>query len=239
MVVDISHPDKKSIDFHHVYQPIIDLTSKNIYGYEVLLRAENFSSPETFFQYAKDQNALFDLDMSSIEKACNTDYKIFGEALLFINVFPSTLIHPEFISRMQKIEEASTFVSKQIVFEISEAERKHDFELLSDVVDTLKKEGYLIALDDIGKGDATLRSIFEYEPDIIKFDRFFAGTLNCSEKSQRYMSKIIQVFGEDLSIVLEGLETEEEVKIAESIGTPYVQGYYLGKPKPADFYKNK
>lgn len=132
--------------------------------------------------------------MSSIEKACHTDYKVFGEALLFINVFPSTLIHTEFISRIQKIKEGATFTPSQIVFEISEAERKHDFKSLSESVEILKKEGYLIGLDNIGKGDATLRSIFEYEPDIIKFDRFFAGSLKSSEKNQQYMSKIIKVF---------------------------------------------
>ncbi|MDY0395750.1 EAL domain-containing protein [Virgibacillus halophilus] len=115
--------------------------------------------------------------------------KTFHEVNLLLNVYPSTMVHPEFLPTMRQIEEIVQIKPENVVLEINESEKKEQFYMLQTVVKQLRQMGYLIALDDIGKGDATLQSIIEFEPDVVKLDRYFMRDLAVSHKKRRYLKK--------------------------------------------------
>lgn len=239
MVITKQSYQAKEMDFYHVFQPIFDLSKNKAHGYEVLLRSNNFSNPELFFKQAKEQNILFELDMGSIFKACETfkQKKLrLKDVYLFINIFPSTLVNSEFYTQLNKLKSMMEIIPGHIVIEINEAEKKEDLLKLQEVVSELKSQGFLIALDDLGKGESTLQSVIDLKPDIIKLDRYYAKELSTSQKKQDFIKKVVQIVGKDVSLVLEGIEHQEDLLVAKSLDVPFIQGFLLGKPEPLEYY---
>ncbi len=227
------------VDFYHVFQPIVELRTKEVHGFELLLRSEQFKNPEHFFQYAKEQNQLLQVDMQSIKKALLTlkkDNLSLQEIPFFINVFPSTLMDPLFYDHLEAILYELHLQPNVIVFEISEAEKVSDLTILKTVVERLKKKGFYIALDDIGKGESSLVSLLEIEPDIAKVDRYFAKDLSTSSKKQRLIELMVKLLGKETMFILEGFETEADLNVAKSLGVEYGQGFFLGKPNSIHHY---
>lgn len=138
--------------------------SDTTYGNEVLLRPEYCSNPENDFEFAREKDMLFEVDMNSIEVAYRSISFFKNKVLLFINVFPSTLIHPDFMTRLEEIEQILTNDSISNIFKINEGEKKDDIESLHGVIGKLKNKGYLIALDDTGKDNSTLNTVLEINP---------------------------------------------------------------------------
>ena len=108
--------------------------------------------------------------------------------------------------------------------------------VVKEVTQEIRKEGFLIALDDIGKGESTLRSILEIEPDIAKIDRYFAKNLAECPKKQKALKFMLMLLGEDAEVIVEGFESEADLQKAKELGVPYGQGYFLGRPKPIKYY---
>lgn len=220
--------------FHHYFQPIFDVKHQEKIGYEVLLRSSVFPNPDYTFQAAKKAKRLYELDEKSIEKALDTYHTssfVQQELTLFMNVFPSSIIHDEFEEVLCQLLENYRINREQIVLEISESELIEDPELFLDAIKSLKRQGFAIALDDVGKGYANFDMMIDLDPDYIKLDRLFSDHLDQSKKKQQLIRFFLQYCQKnDVTLILEGLETEAEFKTARALGVPHAQGYFLGKP---------
>ncbi|MFZ3577031.1 EAL domain-containing protein [Virgibacillus sp. DJP39] len=115
------------------------------------------------------------------------------ESKLYINIFPSTLTNPEFQHYIKKIRSNTAIHTRSIFFEINEAERVAGLETIQQSIGELKQLGFLIALDDIGKGESTLQSILELKPDIAKVDRYFSYELSNSHRKQRLIKLMLDL----------------------------------------------
>ncbi len=227
------------LDFHHNIQPVFNLKNKEVCGYEFLLRSNYCQNPESLFHYASENNQLVHLDKNSIGKIFNTvseHYTLLDHYVLFINVFPATIIADSFYENLTQITSSLSIEPKKVVLEINEFQNGIDIELLKESITILKSMGFIIAMDDLGKGESSIRAFIELEPDIAKIDRYYAKDLSLSPKKQKVVQHILQVFGDETTMILEGIESEADVKAAEEIGVPFGQGFYLGKPLPLDHY---
>lgn len=226
----------RSDDYFHSYQPIYDIINWQVVGYEGLLRTNKFSNPEHAFLEAKNKKQLYELDSRSIHKAAityNTAGFIKTDGFLFLNVFPSTVLNTNFPLFYKEIITEINFSCQQIVFEISDLENITDLSALKRRIVELKKHGFFIAIDDIGKGNSDLRAIIELEPEYIKLDRYFADNMFESKQKQSIIKMFINYAESyNTNLILEGLETEKDLAVAKSLGVKYAQGYVLGKPKP-------
>lgn len=233
----------KEANFFHVIQPIVDFSTQHIFGYEFLIRSNAVTNQERLFQQAKQQKKLFALDIASIytvfEQTIQYDVDYFEGRQLFINVFPSTLTHPMFLKYIHQLTEGFHVDSGKIVIEINESEPAIDIPTLKKVTTILKEQGFIIALDDLGKGEATLQLTVDIRPDIAKIDRYFAHQLSHSAQKQKMIKGLVNMLSDDTAIVLEGIETEEDMQTAISLGVQLGQGYYLGKPEPVRHYVNQ
>ncbi|GGH83866.1 EAL domain-containing protein (putative c-di-GMP-specific phosphodiesterase class I) [Pullulanibacillus pueri] len=222
--------------FYHYFQPIYNLVDGSIKGYEVLLRADEFSNPEPIFELAQKKKQLFELDTRSIYKGIKT-YHEAGltpkEVKLFINVFPSTLLNPKFLSFVKDIMNEHVELRQHLVMEIIESEVITNYTQLIGVIKKLKNVGVTIAIDDFGKGHHDMMRIIELEPHYIKLDRYFAHDLLASKKKQRLV-KLIQKFCAEnhCDLIIEGLEMDAEIAYVKSLGITYGQGFGLGMPQP-------
>ncbi|GIN62685.1 hypothetical protein J27TS8_26780 [Robertmurraya siralis] len=224
-----------NLKIKHYIQPIIDLSNNHIIGYEFLLRSENINNPELLFKKASQTNQLFELDMKSIFQAIetiNSHFTYFENMLLFINVFPTTLMESNFLQGLLNIISKTVIKANSIVLEINESAKGMNIAKLKETVTIYKKHGFTIALDDVGKGDSTVMALLEVEPAIAKIDKYFSIDLATSVKKQEIIKLLLQFLKRDTTVILEGVETIEDLMMAKSLGVPYGQGYYLGKPHP-------
>jgi EAL domain-containing protein (putative c-di-GMP-specific phosphodiesterase class I) len=223
--------------FTNVFQPIYHLSNEEISGYESLLRCGFVESPELLFTYANEQGCVHELDIASITNSVK-DFAVYYKNInsydlfLSVNVYPSTITMPFFPQVLEQLIESASLSNQQIVLEINESEQIKDLNKLIKNICVLKEKGFLIALDDLGKGEYSLHALMEIEPHVIKFDRYFAKDLVKSSKKQKVLSYAVSFFGEDTKIILEGIETEEDMKCAKDLGILYGQGYYFAKPQP-------
>jgi len=240
----ISNIIEKKLIYHH-FQTIIDLSNYEVFGYEGLLRTFSYLNPQILFEEANKNGKLFSLDTISIQKAVTTYSKEFKKTVkedecLFLNIYPTTIMTPLFLTFIEKLQAFSQISSNRIVFEINELENVDNVQNLREIVLHLKKIGFQIALDDIGKSVMTFERLFELEPDYIKLDQYFSYNLLNSPKKQRMIKLLLDYCsGENINIILEGVEKEENFKVAKSLGIPFAQGYFFGKPDSLFKISNK
>ncbi|MFC7321259.1 EAL domain-containing protein [Halobacillus campisalis] len=226
----------KSTIFHH-FQPVYDITSWKRIGFEVLLRSKEIKSPEEAFETARKDKKLYDLDTLSIYEAIAsfTANGFAGKDMLFLNVFPSTIVHKNFMAFIREIA-LSYPEPHNLILEISEAESINNIKELAGIVRQIKQTGIKVAFDDIGKGFSDIESIIESKPDYIKLDKYFTRDLDTSKEKQLFVEFIINYCERlDMKLVIEGIEKPTELAIIKYLGGTLAQGYVLGYP---DHLKN-
>lgn len=226
-------------DLYHVFQPIVDLSANQVLGYEMLLRSEKMGTPAKIFQWAEEENRLFDLDMYSINKAFDTINErksVLNGFRVFINVLPSTIENPSYVTKLKKMKFIHNPDLSQVVFEITEQEKSEQFFVCKAHVGSVQKQGFLIALDDLKKGDFRFSHVTELKPNVVKLDRYFSSNLSHDLEKQEAIQGIVQFIGDETMLILEGLEEKEDVEAAKKLGIRFGQGFVLGKPKPLSSY---
>ncbi|MGP4040714.1 EAL domain-containing protein [Gracilibacillus sp. D59] len=228
--------------FEHHFQALYDLHTLTPIGYEALLRTDLFNNPEILFEKASHTNRFFELEMRSIKKALMSydtiNQSTYNSKKILINVFPSNLADPEFIDQLTNIVGKTKLSTNQIVIEINESEVIQNVDYFSTIVYELQTEGYLIAIDDVGKGVSSLQAIVELQPDFVKMDRYFAKHLAESNRKQEMVRSIVTYcLNTDTKFVLEGVEILEDLEMAKSIGVSTVQGFLLARPEPLQVIK--
>jgi len=219
---------KLEFSITHWFQPIYHLKDSHIIGYEALMRdASQYSvSPVEIFRAADKKGLQNVLDRISIKTALEA-YKD-DENPLFLNIFPSTLMEKGFLAWWDTYGGER----KNVVLELLENEPIRDWEELKSVTRQLQDRGVRIAVDDMGGGYSFFQQWIELCPDFIKLDRYFSENLSMSSRKQKTVSSLVDLLSETTDIIIEGIEKEEDLDIAKSLGIDYAQGFLLGRPSP-------
>ena len=217
-------------EVYSVYQPIFDIQVNSLFGYEALLRVDKKYglNPAELFAMAKKVGLSYELDMLALQNAICSFPET--ERKLFLNVLPSTLLHPQFFDDFQRLLDRSCILGRQIMLEINEGEMIANFSPLKDLLQDLRKLQVSIVLDDVGSGYSMLM-MTQLESDMLKIDRFLVEDVDKSEKKQRVIQLIAELTERRAQIVAEGIENEEELRTLQSLGISLGQGYLLGKPE--------
>jgi EAL domain-containing protein (putative c-di-GMP-specific phosphodiesterase class I) len=222
-----------------VYQPMWNIYNKEIFGYEALLRfPDGFcgGNIEKAFELARNEGVLYELDTRAISNAVSNFplHLLNMGLLLFINIYPSTLIHPHFDLFLNHLMKKYPQIEGKIVFELSESEQEvasWTLSKLKEKILMIKEKGFLTALDDVGKGVAGLQKMIEFCPDYLKLDRFFSKELSKSKEKQEMISLLLHYSRQKMEVILEGIEEEMDLEQARILNVPIAQGYLLGKPE--------
>jgi EAL domain-containing protein (putative c-di-GMP-specific phosphodiesterase class I) len=217
------------------FQPIVDLATSAIYGYESLVRgvADNGSLifPDKLFKWARESDMLFYLDRACRESALKTAAVKNIAAKVFINFIPTAIYDPEHcLESTVKWAKQLEFDPKNIIFEVVESDHISDIDHLKKILDFYKSQGFKVALDDVGSGYSSLNMIGKLRPDIIKIDREIIDKIDENQTNQSIFKAIVTIAKENNIMVLaEGVERVEEVAFAQSCGADLAQGYYFGR----------
>ena len=219
-------------ELYTAYQPLYHLENESLFSFESLLRSKKEIPPNILFDTARTESKVNLLDRISIKKGISgfTGQK---DVLLFLNVFPSTLIQEDFFEFLDENIEQFEVNKNQLVFELNETVREAghwSIPALKTVVNELKKQGVKIAIDDVGTGIACNQKIIEFEPDFVKLDKYFGIGLSQSKLKQMTVQSYQFLCKGISQLVLEGIETLEDLQLAKELGVHIGQGFYLGKP---------
>ncbi|WP_017185684.1 EAL domain-containing protein [Alkalibacillus haloalkaliphilus] len=220
-------------NFHHVFQPIYNLTENRIIGYEALFRSHLFDATEQAFHLADSCDQLFELDKLSVTKAIKyfSNYRLEEDELLYINVFPSTVGRSEFVPFIIDLVGSTRLRTSQVVIELVELEAIKSLDNLQYITRELKENGFKFSIDDLGKGSSSFRLMIELEPQIVKMDQYFTRELPHSTLKQKMIESLVAYCYEtETDFILEGIEMVRELEVAKQLGVRKGQGYYLGKP---------
>lgn len=223
------------------FQPIVDMERGLTMGFEALLRGPEMtplSNPGRLFnkQGVLPQDALLALDMACITSALKTGKNLPDEYRIFINVLCGTIHHMlrDTGSILSMIEEVGIDPSR-IVFELSETTGVDGLEGVSECICKLSGAGIKIALDDIGVRSPYLYHLLYLEPEYMKIDRLFIKNIDQDGRKQALVESMVHMASRmGAKIIAEGVEHEAEYRTLRSLGIQYVQGFFIGRPGPAD-----
>lgn len=218
-----------------VFQPIINIISHSIIGYEALARGPKNSElerPDKLFSVAAELGVLARLEYACREVACQSfvDQQLPGT--LFLNMSPLSFTDSHYRDGVTlAILRRLNLSPERVVFELTEKQPMDDCDILRDACEHFQRQGFAVAIDDLGAGYAGLRIWSEINPDYVKIDRhFITGIERSAVKREfvRFMLDIAQRIGN--KVIAEGIETEQEFTTLAALGVEYMQGYYLARP---------
>ncbi len=220
-----------------VYEPIVDVGSRTVFGYEALSRGPtgtDLHTPTVLFDRAVEEGLVFELDALCRRRALEGAIDLPGGTRLFLNFRPTTFHDPSFRAEtlIQTLQRCRLSPS-DIVFEISEQESIDNFWLFREVRDYYGALGFQIALDDTGAGYSSLSAVMELSPEFIKVDRAFVQGID-QDAARQEMLRALHLVARRIGarIIAEGLDTIEELETLRELGIPFGQGWLFGKATP-------
>jgi EAL domain-containing protein (putative c-di-GMP-specific phosphodiesterase class I)/CheY-like chemotaxis protein len=222
--------DEKNIRI--LFQPILELSTKRIIGYEALTRGPQGSimeHPIELFTTANDANMFFEIDTLCRSMSIKKAVFLGKDNILFLNTDP-TIISTDYFRNMEFLKD-SAILPTQICIEITERTCVKNFEKLAVKLNYFKSMGIKIAIDDVGEGYSSLKAIAELKPEFIKIDISLVRGVDSDTIKSSLTQVIVELAKKVKSYaVAEGIETEDEYKTLLSMGVEYGQGYLFAKP---------
>ncbi len=221
-------------------QPKVELSSGNIVGAEMLIRwihpKKGLLYPDSFIVEAEQMGLVHHLFMEALHKACAFLEKtedIF-KGTLSINVSSKEILHPDFVDEIISIVSMYRFTLSSLEFEILESSLIENFELVIEKIRKLQQYGMKFSIDDFGTGYSSMTYLQKLPVDTLKIDRSFLQDFD-SDTNKEFIKMIINIAKIlHLSIVAEGVESEEQRVFLREHGCEYYQGYFFSKPIPEE-----
>jgi diguanylate cyclase (GGDEF)-like protein len=232
-VLDAIHTGRH-IEMH--YQPIVSLHDNRVY-YESLIRLNTPTDrifPSDIFAVVNRRRLETELDKQVIDKVllAFVEKKLPIGTGISLNLSGKTLLQSDIISLVSPF---LPYVSDyKVVIEVTETSLIEHFDYVSELLRKLRSQGFLIALDDFGSGYSSIRYLANMPVDIIKFDMSLLRALEHGDSKTQtiLLSTASMITAAGYQLVVEGVETAEQVQLTKQLGASHIQGYYYGKPSP-------
>ena len=225
---------ENSIDIEQYYQPIVshDGTTYQISGFESLARWKldgKEIAPEEFIPILDKSGGIIPFGYKIIESACEFLARLDDHKSVSVNVTHKQIIDKDFCDVVTSTIRAAGINPNRLAFELTEQDATIDKVVASSVLKKLKTLGIRTMIDDFGSGYSNLGRISELPIDIVKIDKSLVG-------DPRLLKSVLGFVRElGFSTIVEGIETKAVAENAQAFGASMLQGFYFGRPQPADF----
>ena len=220
------------------YQPIVDLVTRAVLGYEALARWTHPSygevTPSTFIPIAEETGLIIGLGTSVLELACAAAAAWSGQELVAVNISPAQFRRSDLVEQIADILARTGLAAGRLELEITEGLLMDDGEQVRAALKAIKLLGIRIALDDFGTGYSSLGYLCRFSFDKIKIDQSFIRKMETDPGSHAVVKAVVAL-GESLhlQVTAEGVETEAQAAMLQAIGCQQAQGFLFGRPAPA------
>lgn len=221
-----------------LYQPVVDLSTGRIVAAEALSRwtdEEGFTvSPEVFIRLAEARGFAHEITQLVIDHVIHDCRECFEKDLLRlvgVNISATELTDPECLLRIDRQLQQGAVQASRIAFELTENSTAAHASI-TDALQALRRAGHTVSIDDFGTGYSSLAYLHQLSVDAIKIDKSFTRALSSGSMAASLLPQMLSMGRTlGLSIVIEGIETEEEAEYFRQTAQPiYAQGWHFGKP---------
>ncbi|MBX6749311.1 MAG: EAL domain-containing protein [Micromonosporaceae bacterium] len=229
-------------EFTVLYQPVVDLATGVVAGFEALLRWHHPTygrlSPTAFIDVAEESRLIIPIGdwvlATAIHDARRWDSVASEPPFISVNVSPTQFGTPDFFDGIQRTLAANGVSASRLHLEITEGAVLSDEAVWGDL-QRLRGMGIQVAIDDFGTGYSALSYLGRVPVDRIKLDRQFVASMTASHTQRDLVEGIVQLTRIlELEVIAEGIETPEERDLAADVGCRYGQGYLFARPMPAE-----
>ena len=223
-------------EFKVYYQTKIDTKTENLYGAEALVRWEHegrMVPPSEFIPLFEKNKFILRLDLYIFEQVCS-DMKMWKEKygkepVVSVNVSREHFLDEHFLEKYMMIAAKYGVNTNKIDLEITESATIEEGIDIIEIMNKMKKLGFLISIDDFGTGYSSLSTIQDMPADILKIDKSFVDRIGKNEKN--IIDYILTIAKElNFTTIAEGVETKEQRDYLLENGCDIIQGYYYAKP---------
>ncbi|SDA93477.1 EAL domain-containing protein [Sinorhizobium sp. NFACC03] len=220
------------------YQPLVEVQSDRIIGYEALLRwnhpQRGLIGPDVFIPIAEESGSIIQIGEWVLEQACTEAAKWNEPLPISVNISPVQFLLPNLFDQVASILRRTGLDPWRLELEITEAALMHNREDVLAVLVRLRVLGVRIVMDDFGTGHSSLSNLQTFPFDKLKIDCSFTAALERDPSAQAIVRAIIALgHSLRLAVVTEGVETERQRQILAEEGCLQIQGYLSGRPGAA------
>jgi diguanylate cyclase (GGDEF)-like protein len=227
-------------EFILYYQPIINLETRRIVGFEALIRwnhpTRGLISPDEFIPIAESSGFIDFITHLTIQEACRqlsqwqTLFPLDTPLFVGVNLSPISLRHPELLHWVKDSLRAFSLSPNSLTLEIVENALIQDADNARQIFTDMRRFGIKVSLDDFGIGYSSLGYINQYPIDNLKIDRSFVKHITESKEVDAIVRAIITLAKElDFEVIAEGIETQAQLDFLQKLGCQYGQGFFFSK----------
>jgi diguanylate cyclase (GGDEF)-like protein len=232
----------ESVEFELVYQPIVRVWNCAIVGAEALLRWRHPTRgtvlPDDFISLVEETGLITQVGEWVLRSACEEAHDwptVDGEdpVSVSVNVAVRQLREPGYVENVRTVLRETGLDASRLILEVTEADIIYDTEPIIECLNALRQMGIRIALDDFGTGHSSLSRLRDFPVDLLKIDRSFTASLCGPTQSIGFAHSVFNFgVGLSLTVIAEGVETEECLLELGELGCELAQGFLFGQPMP-------
>ncbi|WP_049945614.1 EAL domain-containing protein [Candidatus Stoquefichus massiliensis] len=219
-------------------QPKYDIMNEKVIGGESLVRwkhpIKGFISPADFIPILENNGYIIHLDYFVWEKTCQFLHALKQRGLnisISVNVSRLNFYRPHLIELLEELLQKYELEPHNLQLEITESIYSEDTKFIYSIARELQKHGFIILMDDFGSGYSSLNMLKDAPVDIIKLDMAFLSNKEDTSRSHVIIEGVVNLASSlHLPVIVEGVETADQVSFLKSICVQYIQGYYFSKP---------
>lgn len=246
-IENVMYEALNSGQFKAYLQSKVDINTGKMVGAEALVRwikDGKIIPPNEFLPLFEKNGFIVNIDLFVLEEVCKMqrEWISMGLTPLPISVNQSkALVYSEgYVERLESIINKYNLPPHLVELELLETIIHEDIENFSKICKELRLKGFLICIDDFGSGYSSFNLLKDIEADVLKVDRGFLTDAEDSKRVEFVLSNIISLAkGLDMSVVVEGVETIEQVNLLKELSCYVAQGFYYAKPMPKEKYEEQ
>jgi diguanylate cyclase (GGDEF)-like protein len=241
--LDIEHRMQRALEseeFVAYYQPLVDLQTRRLAGFEALIRwqppGQKMIFPDQFIPVAEESGLIVDLGNLMLRRACR-QLSIWkrNDIRIAVNVSMRQLRSGTLAGTIRAALAEFGVAASGLKLEITESAMMENVEDTAEQLREIKQLGVYLSVDDFGTGFSSLGHLKLLPVDEMKIDRSFVLDVAANKHSQKIVSSIVRLAHElQLQVVAEGVEEESAVAYLRSIDCDLAQGYLFDRPQPPE-----
>jgi diguanylate cyclase (GGDEF)-like protein len=236
--------DNDEFELH--YQPLVDVASRTLIGFEALLRWNHASfgllMPDQFVPAAERCGLIVPIGQWVVKEvsrqAAEWKESLGREFFISINLSASELMEESLVETLTSTVKSYGVAPEQIEIEITESSAFRDDNQIADVLGRLRSFGFRISIDDFGTGYSSLSYLKSFPVDTLKIDKMFLQDINGASDAAITHSVISMAHGMNLKVVAEGVENLDQVHVLSGQSCDRFQGFLFSQPLPAASIEN-
>lgn len=241
-IIEIIRKEIERKGFEVYFQPIYSLGRQRFFAAEALVRLTDSEigpiSPSEFIPLAEKSGHMIALGYLVLERVCQLIRQLEQEQVNFsfisVNFSALQILDGQLIEKVRSLLAQYQFDPGRLSIEITESVFIENHDQVMQVISALKDLGVRFYLDDYGTGYSNIETVIKLDFDLIKIDKSFLYNAVDNDRYLGLLKGVVQMFADlDLEVVLEGIENQNHLSVAQAVKADQLQGFLFARPQPA------